>query len=120
MKKLTKLHKKILRLLKQLNQREYLHHFGPKKFKFYQHIFALLMMQIGKFSLRRVEKFLILMEIEVPTYSALCKSRKKIPISLWNFLLNQTANFSSFSVAVDSTGFSRTNPSFHFIKRIGR
>jgi len=58
------------------------------------------------------------LEIEAPTYSALCKSRKKIPISLWKFLLNQTANFKHFSVAVDSTGFSRTNPSFHYVKRI--
>ncbi len=82
MEKEVKLAKKIKRLLKQLHQREYLHHFGPKKYKFYQHIFALLVMQIGKFSLRRVENFLILLEIEVPTYSALCKSRKKIPISL--------------------------------------
>lgn len=118
MKKEVKLVIKIQRLLKKLNQREYLHRFGPKKYKFYQHIFALLLMQICKMSFRRVENFLILLEIEVPTYSALCKSRKKIPISLWNFLLNQTANFEHFSVAVDSTGFSRTNPSFHYIKRI--
>jgi len=118
MKKLTKLARKIKRLLRQLNQREYLHHFGPKKYKFYQHVFALLLMQVGKFSLRRVCNFLILLEIEAPTYSALCKSRKKIPISLWKFLLNQTANFKHFSVAVDSTGFSRTNPSFHYVKRI--
>jgi len=118
MKKLTKLGRKIKRLLKQLNQREYLHHFGPKKYKLFQHLLALLMMQIGKFSFRRVENFLVLLEIEVPTYSALCKCRKKIPISLWNFLLNQTTNFEHFSVAVDSTGFSRTNPSFHYIKRI--
>ncbi len=29
-------------------------------------------------------------------------------------------DFNGFSVAVDSTGFSRTNPSYHYIKRIGR
>ena len=118
MKKPTKLYRKILRILKKLNQREYLHRFGPKKYKFCQHIFALLMMQICKLSLRRVENFLILLEIEVPTYSALCKSRKKIPMNLWNFLLRETTNLSSTNVAIDSTGFSRTNPSFHFVKRI--
>jgi transposase len=120
MKKLTKLHKKILRILKQLNQREYLHHFGPKKYNFCDHVIALLMMQVCKMSLRRIENFLISIEIRTPTYSALCKSRKKISISLWNFLLSQTANFENFSVAVDSTGFSRTNPSFHYVKRICR
>ena len=118
MKKITKLHRKILRILKKLNQREYLHHFGPKKYKLHQHIFALLMMQIGKFSFRRAENFLVLLDIETPTYSALCKSRKRIPVLLWNSLLKSTADFNSFSVAVDSTGFSRTNPSFHFLKRI--
>jgi len=117
-KRLTKLHKKILRILKKLNQREYLHHFGPKKYKLLNHIFALLIMQVCKMSLRRVENFLNLVGIQVPTYSALCKSRKKIPINLWNLLLKETVNFESFSVAVDSTGFSRTNPSFHFLKRI--
>jgi len=118
MKKEVKLAKKIHRLLKQLNQREYLHHFGPKKYKLKQHLLALLIMQICKMSFRRVETFLFLLEIKVPTYSALCKSRKRIPLKLWNLLLNQTANFQCFAVAVDSTGFSRTNPSHHYIKRI--
>ncbi len=118
MKKENKLVIKIQRLLKKLNQREYLHRFGPKKYRFYQHIFALLIMQICKLSLRRVENFLNLLEIKVPTYSALCKSRKKIPCSLWNFLLRETSSLSSVNVAIDSTGFSRTNPSFHFVKRI--
>lgn len=118
MKKELKLLKKIEQLLKQLNQREFLHRFGPKKYKLKHHLTALLMMQICKMSFRRVESFLILFEVKVPTYSALCKSRKRIPISLWNMLLNQTAVLSSVIVAVDSTGFSRTNPSHHYIKRI--
>ncbi len=118
MKKENKLLIKIQRLLKKLNQREYLHHFGPKKYKLKHHITALMVMQVCKMSLRRVESFLVLFEIKVPSYSALCKSRKRIPICLWNSLLNQTANFRHFSVAVDSTGFSRTNPSFHYLKRI--
>lgn len=120
MKKENKLLIKIQRLLKQLNQREYLHKFGPKKYKLKHHLTALLMMQICKMSFRRIENLLILFEIRVPTYSALCKSRKRIPISLWNSLLNQTASLSSEIVAVDSTGFSRTNPSYHYIKRIDR
>ena len=61
---------------------------------------------------------LYFLDIKVPTYSALCKSKKRIPIKIWNSLLKRTANFESFSVAVDSIGFSRKNPSFHFVKRI--
>ncbi len=114
----TKLIKKVEGLLKQVNQREYLHHFGPKKYKLKQHLIALLTMQICKMSLRRVEKFLFIVGISAPTYSALCKSRKRIPVSLWNLLLKETTNLSSENVAIDSTGFSRTNPSFHYLKRI--
>ena len=118
MKKEMKLARKIQLLLKQLNQREYLHRFGPKKYKLFQHIFALMLMQICKMSFRRVENFSVLLDVKVPTYSALCKSRKRIPTKLWNSFLRLTSGFRHNSVAVDSTGFSRTNPSFHFIKRI--
>jgi transposase len=118
MKKENKLLIKIQRLLKKLNQREFLHHFGPKKYKLKHHLMALLMMQMCKMSLRRIKNFMNLLGEKCPTYSALCKSRKRIPAKLWNSLLKETANFESFSVAVDSTGFSRTNPSFHFVKRI--
>ena len=118
MKKEVKLARKIKLLLKQLNQREYLHHFGPKKYKLFQHIFALMLMQICKMSFRRVENFSVLLDVKVPTYSALCKGRKRIPMKLWNSFLRLTSGFGHNSVAVDSTGFSRTNPSFYFVKRI--
>jgi len=118
MKKENKFLIKIQRLLKKLNQREYLHHFGPKKYKLKHHLTALLMMEICRFSLRRVEKFLFLVGIETPTYSALCKSRKKIPLELWQKLLSLTAGLSSGDIGIDGTGFSKTNPSFHYLKRI--
>jgi len=38
---------------------------------------------------------------------------------MWNSLLKLTSG-EAFNVAVDSTGFSRTNPSFHFVKRNDR
>lgn len=119
-KREIKLIKKLSKLLKQLNQREYLHHFGPKKYKFVQHALALLLKESLKCSFRRISKLLEVLEIKVPTYSALCKSRKRIPMSLWNSLLKLTAGNHSGFVAVDGTGFSRTNPSFHYVKRIDR
>ena len=120
MKKEVKLIKKVKRLLKRLNCSRYLHHFGPKKYAFYQHIFALLVKIISRRSFRRVCKFLELFDIEVPTYSALCKMRKRILPKLWDAILQATVNFESYIVAVDSTGFSRTNPSWYYIKRIDR
>lgn len=120
MKKETKLLKKLEHLLAQLNCREYLHHFGPKKFRLKQHLFALLFMQVAKFSFRRVSFWLIQFGFDAPSYSALCKSRMRIPILLWNSALKITAGLSSVNVAIDSTGISRTNPSFHYVKRIDR
>jgi len=119
-KKQTKLAIKIERLLKQLNCREYLHHFGPKKFKLMHHACALLLKEILKCSFRRISKLLNLLDVKVPTYSALCKSRKRIPVAVWQKLLSLTAGLTSGKVAIDGTGFSRTNPSYHYIKRIDR
>jgi len=118
MVKEVKLVKKVNQLLKQIGCLRYLHHFGPKKYKFMQHAVALLLKEVLRLSFRRVSKILIMLRIKVPTYSALCKSRKRIPFWIWNNLLKQTAGLSSGMIAVDGTGFSRTNPGFHYIKRI--
>ena len=104
--------------MKQLNCRSYLHYFGPKKFKFAQHALALPLKETLRCSFRRISNILCLLGISVPTYSALCKSRKRIPVSIWNSLLKQTAGLSSGMIAIDGTGFSRTNPSFHYMRRI--
>lgn len=119
-RKEIKLVKNLSKILKQLNCRSYLHHFGPKKFKLVHHLFALLMMQALKLSLRRVEKLLKNFGMKVPTSSALCRSRKRIPSWIWNKLVFLTSGFKHKTVAVDATGFSKTNPSFHFVKRIDR
>lgn len=120
MKKEVKLVKKLNGLLKQLNQREYLHHFGPKKYKFVSHALALLLKEALKCSFRRISRVLNQLDVIVPTYSALCKSRKRIPIQLWNSLLKLTAGINHRVVAIDSTGFSNSNPSYHYVKRINR
>lgn len=119
-KKEVKLLKKVSSLLKQLNCRSYLHHFGPKKYKFKQHAAALLLKEVCKMSFRRVSNILSLLGLAVPTYSALCKMRKRIPLFIWDKLLRLTSGFRYKQVAIDGTGFSRTNPSHHYIKRINR
>jgi len=120
MNKSCKLIKKLELLLKQLNCRSYLHYFGPKKYKLKHHLFALIAMEAFQLSLRRVEKLLEMFGFKCPTYSALCKRRKKIPKAIWLGLMKITAGLQHEIVAIDATGFSRTNPSFHFVKRIDR
>ena len=119
-KREVKLLNKINRLLKQIGCPRFLHHYGPKKYQLKHHLFALIVMTICKFSLRRAEQFLKLLGFKTPTYSALCKARKRIPMWIWNSLLQLTAGIRHDNVAVDSTGFSRNNPSHHYIYRIDR
>ena len=109
---------KIKRLLKNLKIPEFLHRFGPKKYKLLDHVTSLLLIEVCQLSLRRVEKLSEFFEQKCPSYSALCKSRKRIPVSLWQKLLKVTAGLSSGKVAIDGTGFSKSNPSFHYLKRI--
>ena len=118
MKTSCKLVKKFELLLKKLNCPRWLHHFGPKKYKLKQHLFALLSMTIFRLSFRRVSFLLEIFGFKVPTFSALCKSRKRIPASLFQRLMALTAGATHYCVAIDSTGISRTNPSHHYIKRI--
>lgn len=118
MKKEVKLTRKIDWLLKKLNCPRFLHHFGPKKYKFKQHAAALLLKEVCKMSFRRVSKLLSLLGIKVPSFSALCKMRKRIPHWIWEKLLRLTSGMRYEQVAIDGTGLSRTNPSHHYLKRI--
>jgi len=116
--KQNKISIKIKRLLKNLKYPEFLHRFGPKKYKLLDHISSLLLIEVCQLSLRRVEKISNFFGQKCPTYSALCKSRKRIPIKLWQKLLRLTAGLSSGNIGIDGTGFSKLNPSFHYLKRI--
>jgi len=120
MKKEERLVNKIKRLLRRLGCPRWLHHFGPKTYELYQHIFAFVVMSVCKLSLRRVNKFLAMVGYKVPTFSALCRSRKRISPTLFERALALTAGKNHEEAAIDSTGFSRTNPSYHYIKRIDR
>src|SRR4030043_610492 len=120
MKKEEKLSRKIKRLLKRLGCPRWLHHYGPKTYELHQHLFAFVVMAICRLSLRRVYKFLEMFGYKVPTFSALCKSRKRISPTLFQRALTLTSGNNHEEVAIDSTGISRANPSYHYIKRIDR
>jgi len=120
MKREANLLKKIKGLLREIQCPRFLHHFGPKKYEFKQHAVALILKEALKLSFRRVSKLLAMLGIRVPTYSALCKARKRIPKWIWHKLLQSTSGLEHEKVAIDSTGFSMSNPSFYYIKRINR
>jgi transposase len=120
MKKEVKLARKINRFLRRLGCPRFLHQFGPKTYELKHHIFALVAGAIFRLSLRRIENLLDMLGFKVPTYSALCKSRKKIPMELLQKFMALTAGDNHVCVAIDSTGISKANPSHHYIKRIDR
>jgi transposase len=120
MKKQSFLSRKIKRFLKKIGCPRFLHHFGPKKYEIAEHIHALMLKEVCKMSLRRLTNFLKMLGINCPTYSALCKSRKRIPNWIWNNLIKISSYSPTVNVAIDGTCFSRTNPSSHYLNRIGR
>jgi len=116
----VKLIKKIKCLLRKANIPKWLHHFGPKKYEFYQHQLALWIRQACTLSYRRTVRLLEQLGFVVPSYSALCKMNKRAG-HLIEKIFEQTRPQGRVVVAsIDATTLSRTNPSWHYIKRIGR
>lgn len=117
MKKEERAINKVKRLLKRLGYPRWLHHFGPKTYEFFEHLFALLMKAFCSLSFRRTNQLLASLGFHCPSKSALQYTAKKLNSNFWNRVLKITCG-NSYLVAIDSTGFSRTNPSYHYLKRI--
>lgn len=95
----------------------WLHRFGPKTYELYEHLCALLIRSYCRLSYRLVKKFCDLLGLRCPSKSALQYTTKKLSASFWQKVLQVTSG-TPYIVAVDSTGLSRTNPSYHYLKRI--
>lgn len=117
MKKEVKLVKKVKCLLRRLGTPRWLHHFGPKTYEFSEHLCVLLIKSYGPKSYRRTVKLCGLLGFRSPSKSALQYTAKKLSASFWQKILKATTG-DPYLVAIDSTGLSRTNPSYHYLKRI--
>jgi hypothetical protein len=117
MTKESKLVNKVKRLLRRLGCPRWLHHFGPKKYEFCQHLTALLVRYYCRLSYRRVKSLFDLLGIICPSKSALQFTTEKISSIFWQKMLSITCP-APYLIAIDSTGLSRTNPSYHYIRRI--
>lgn len=118
MKKEERLVNKIKRLLRRLKVPRHLHRFGPKTYEFYEHLQALLIRAFCKLSYARVKQLLDSLEVRCPSKSALHYTMQRISSALWQKMLELTSGGVHYLVALDSTGFSRVNPSYHYLKRI--
>ena len=119
MEKENKLINKVKRLLSKIGCPRWLHHFGPKKYELLDHLFALLCKQMWQLSYRKITSILSMLGINCPSKSALQYNAKRIPFSIWQKLLQITAN-KAYIIAIDSTGMSRNIVSFHYLWRIDR
>jgi len=117
MEKEIKLVNKVKRLLRRLGCPRWLHRYGPKKYEFREHLCALLMRAFCRLSYVRVAELFDLFGIRCPRKSALQETAAKLDSSFWQKVLKATSG-QAYLVALDSTGFSRTNPSYHYLKRI--
>jgi hypothetical protein len=117
MSKDSKLVNKVKRLLRMLGCPRWLHHFGPKTYEFREHFSALLIRYFCRLSYRRVRHLSDLLGIRCPSKSALQYTSAKLSARFWQRILKLTCG-NPYLVAVDSTGFSRTNPSYHYLRRI--
>ena len=120
MGKENKLVNKIKRLIRKAGLPRWLHHFGPKKYEFWQHALALLVKQECKLGYRRVSRLLSLLGYHTPTYSALAKMAKRIPLEFWQRILKATVGFKVYIASIDGTGMSRPLPSPYYYKRIDK
>ena len=118
MKKEERLINKVKRLLRRLRVPRYLHRFGPKTYEFYEHLQALIIRAFCKLSYVRVKKLLDMLGIRCPSKSALHYTMQRVSSALWQKMLELTSGEMHYLIALDSTGFSRINPSYHYLRRI--
>src|SRR3989344_2285780 len=118
MKKEERLINKVKRLLRRLRVPRYLHRFGPKTYEFYEHLQALIIRAFCKLSYVRVKKLLDMLGIRCPSKSALHYTMQRVSSALWQKMLELTSGGMHYLIALDSTGFSRINPSYHYLRRI--
>jgi len=118
MSKQNKLVNKIKHLLKKCEVPPFLHRFGPKTYRLWQHIFALFVKAECQFSYRRTTDFLRNLGFKVATKSTLQRYSSKLNLSFWQKIFYKTISKISDIVSIDGTGLERTKASEHYIHRI--
>lgn len=120
MKKEERLVNKIKRLIRQADIPNWLHRFGPKKFKLWQLSLGLLIKETFRLSYRRAMKFIDEYYGIHLHWTTLQKFRKRVKLTQWKSLLAHTIESPIKIAAIDGTSLQRSNPSMHYLKRIDR
>lgn len=118
MKQKVKLVNKVKHLLNKCSVPRFLHHFGPKMYETWQHVFALFIKQYCQLSYRRTSFLLRSMGLKVATKSTLQRYAAKLKLPFWQKMFQQTISQVGKIVSIDGTGLERTKASEHYIRRI--
>lgn len=118
MRKQTKLQYKLNEHLRRSGAPTWYHHFGPKKFLLADLVLGLAVMCNYRLSYRRASSFLDEYYGLSMHWTTLQKAARRLPLKLWQAVLASTAPEESYQAAVDATGFSPNNPSYHYLHRI--
>ena len=118
MKKKAKLINKVKHLLRKANAPRFLHHYGPKTYELWQHVFALFVRECCQLSHRRTTQFLRDLGFTVATKSTLQRYASKLSLPFWQTLLKGTIKRITSIGAIDGTGLERSKTSWHYINRV--
>ena len=118
MNKNTKLVNKVKHLLRKTNAPRYLHHFGPKIYELWQHVFSLFVKEYCQLSYRRTTNLLRGLGFKVGTKSTLQRYAVKLKLAFWRKMFNLTINVVDDIMALDGTGLEKSRASEHYIRRI--
>ena len=121
MKKEERLNRKIYRLFKAAGHPRWVHKYGPKRLQTWMLCLGIIVKQVYQLSYRRAMKFLDEYYAIKLHWTTLNKAAKRLPKYLWQSLLGATIDKCKiYLAAADGTGFSRSGPSHHYLKRIDR
>lgn len=112
------LHKKISQHLCAAGIDRYFHRLGPKYYTTCELVLGLALREKYRLSYRETSLFLDEYYDFCPHWTTLQKAAKRLPSWLWHRVLGSTAQIESLLAAIDATGYARTNPSEHYLKRI--
>ena len=118
MKKEVKLINKVKYLLNKAKAPRFLHHFGPKTYELWQHVFALFVKANCNMSYRRTSRFLRSLGFKIASKSTLQRYSAKLKLPFWKIIFKHTLGHITKIVAIDGTSLERTKASNHYIRRI--
>ena len=118
MRKRVRLVNKVKRLWRQASLPAYLHHYGPKKFFSAELLLGLAVRELYRLSYRQAAVFLDEYYNLRLHWTTLQKAVARLPLWILQNLLRVTAPVFCYAAAIDGTGYTRRNPSEHYLKRI--